>query len=117
MFEIIGKGFAAAKRECATVQLKAVVRGRERGTTCGLFATSLSVDIAQLKSTSMVTRGHDRLRRKGTQSDIGKPRGFSNVSEIWPLISSVRPIVPLSLHPLWTLRINRVSRVYFCFRI
>lgn len=117
MFEIIGKGFAAAKREYATVQLKAVAHERRRGSTCGLFAISLSVDIAQLKSTSVVTRGHDRLRRKGSQSDIGKPKGFSNVSETWPLISSACPTAPLSLHPLWTLRINRVSRVYFRFRI
>lgn len=51
--------------------------------------------------------GHDRLRRKGTQSDIGKPKGFSNVSETRPLISSAGRTAPLSLHPLWTLRINR----------
>lgn len=72
------------------VQLKAVAHRRGRRTT-GLFATSLSADIVQLKSTLVVARGHDRLRRKGTQPDIGKPRGFSNVSETWPLISSVRP--------------------------
>ncbi|TGZ56185.1 hypothetical protein DBV15_01641 [Temnothorax longispinosus] len=55
------------------VRHKAVAHGGNAAR--GLFAF-LSVDIAQLKSTSVVTRGHNRLRRKGVGSDGGKPRGF-----------------------------------------
>lgn len=61
--------------------------------------------------------GHHTWASFAAERDIGKPRGFSNVSETWPLISSVRPTASIPLHPLWTLRINRVSRVYFRFRI
>lgn len=65
MLEIIGKGFATAKKEgvrwCSS-KLSLTGEGGERR---GLFATSLSVDIAQLKSTLVVTRGHDRCGGKG----------------------------------------------------
>lgn len=86
---------------------------RSRGTTRrdatrGLFA-SLSVDIAQLKSTSAVTRGHDHLRRKrdGPNGEVNR-RGFPHVcpKPIRP-ISSVHPTAPLPLYRLFELIVSR----------
>ncbi|EGI63853.1 hypothetical protein G5I_07730 [Acromyrmex echinatior] len=60
---LAGKGFAAARRGCE-VRHKAVDHGGNA--TCGLFAF-LSVDIAQLKSTSVVTivcSGKGWIRRR-----------------------------------------------------
>ncbi|KYN31972.1 hypothetical protein ALC56_13725 [Trachymyrmex septentrionalis] len=69
---LAGKDFAAAKRGCE-VRYKAVDHGGNA--TRGLFAF-LSVDIAQLKSTSVVTRGHNRLRRKGLDLTKVNRQGF-----------------------------------------
>lgn len=80
MFGLVGKGFAAAKRGsrgCRDAGSKLSLTGNDA--TRGLFA-SLSVDIAQLKSTSAVTRGHDRLRRKrdGPNGEVNR-KGFLHV--------------------------------------
>lgn len=100
MFRLAGKGFAAVKRGCE-VRHKAVAHGGSA--TRGLFAF-LSVDIAQLKSTSVVTREHNRLRRKGFE---GKPRGFRTCPKpIRRFRASANHVYPVSL---WTLRINRVA--------
>ncbi|KYN22984.1 hypothetical protein ALC57_04767 [Trachymyrmex cornetzi] len=100
---LAGKGFAAAKRECE-VRHKAVDHGSNA--TRGLFVF-LSVDIAQLKSTSVVTRRHNRLRRKGLDLTKVNREGFERVRNL-PADFVHSPIVRTST-PLWTLRINHVA--------
>lgn len=72
----------------------------------GLFAF-LSVDIAQLKSTSVVTRGHNRLRRKGLDPTKVNREGFGRARNL--PADFVHPPTMRTSTPLWTLRINHVA--------
>ncbi|KYN03327.1 hypothetical protein ALC62_05827 [Cyphomyrmex costatus] len=74
--------------------------------TRGLFAF-LSVDIAQLKSTSVVTRGRNRLRRKGSNPTKVNQEGFERARNL-PADFEHSPTMRTST-PLWTLRINHVA--------
>lgn len=110
MFRLAGKGFAAVKRGCE-VRHKAVAHGGSA--TRGLFAF-LSVDIAQLKSTSVVTREHNRLRRKGSAPMKVNREGFERARNL--SADFERPPI-VRTPPLYGLFELIVSRVYFRFQI
>lgn len=106
MFRLAGKGFAAVKKGCG---YEAVAHGGSA--TRGLFAF-LSVDIVQLKSTSVVTRRHSRLRRKGSDPTEVNREGFERARNL----PAERPPT-ICTPPLYGLFELIVSRVYFCFQI
>jgi len=80
--------------------------------TRGLFAF-LSVDIAQLKSTSVVTRGHNRLRKGSDLTEVNR-EGFERARN---LPADFERSSTMCTSPFYGLFELIVSRVYFYFQI